>query len=316
MHVVPIAARDLRVGTLTLARSTGGPSFGHADDRLLSALAAQLGLAVERKRLQAVVTQNEILRRTDELKSALLNAVSHDLRTPLASIIASGASLRRPDVSWTDQERQELGAVVEEESLRLNQIVGNLLDLSRMEGGALRLERDLYALGAFVDDVLGRLGSRIARHLVVVDVPDDLPPVLIDYLAIDQVLTNLIENATRYTPPGTEIQITARLHGSEVRIGVADRGPGIPPGSLPHLFEPFYRVEGRGPRPQGTGLGLTVAKGLVEAHGGRIWAENRPGGGALFVFSLPMIRGAAPQDAGKPEAAPTPGAAEPGEAAR
>ncbi len=314
VHVVPVTARDRRVGTLTLVRSADGPAFGYADDRLLSAVAAQLGLAVERNRLQAVLTENEILRRTDELKTALLNAVSHDLRTPLASIIASGASLRRPDVAWTDQERQELGAVVEEEALRLNQIVGNLLDLSRVEGGALRLEKDLYSLGALVDDVLGRLGSRIARHSVVVDVPDELPPVLLDYLAIDQVLSNLVENAAKHTPPGTEIRITARQRGGEIWVEVADRGPGIPPGSIPHLFEPFYRLEGPGPRPQGIGLGLTVAKGLVEAHGGRIWAENRPGGGARFAFSLPTTQGTAPP--GVHQAGAEGSAARPGEVGR
>jgi two-component system sensor histidine kinase KdpD len=276
-------------------RSPDSPPFGDADDRLLSALASQLGLAVERKALQHAATENEILKRTDELKSALINAVSHDLRTPLASIIASGASLRRSDVDWTKKERQELGAVVEEEALRLDRIVGNLLDLSRLEGGALKLEKDVYDLAALVDDVLSRLGARAARHTLGVDVPDDLPPVLLDYVAIDQVLSNLVENAAKHTPPGSEIEVSARARDGEVQVTVADNGPGIPPEALPRLFEPFYRVDMPGRAAQGTGLGLTVAKGLVEAHGGRIWAENRPEGGARFVFTLPL---------GVPDAAP------------
>lgn len=290
VRVVPVKVLDRQVGVLRLLRAPGSPAFAPADNRLLSAVAAQLALAVERRRLRHEATESEILRRSDELKSALLNTVSHNLRTPLASIIASGTSLRRSDVGWTDKERQELGAVVEEEALRLNQIVGNLLDISRMEAGALKPEMDLYDLGALVDDVLGRLGALTARHSITTDIPDDLPPILLDYVEIDQALSNLIENAVRYTQPGTEIQIVARQLSTEVEVSVADRGPGIPPAALAHLFEPFYRVDSQVSRPQGTGLGLTVSKGLVDAHGGRIWAENRPDGGARFILTLPMGR--------------------------
>jgi two-component system sensor histidine kinase KdpD len=127
-----------------------------------------------------------------------------------------------------------------------------------------------------------------ADHRLRVHVPEDLPPVELDYVEIDQVLSNLIENATKYTPPGSEIAIAVERHDNEIWIEVADRGPGIPAYALPRLFEAFYRVDGLGPRPRGTGVGLAVVRGLVEAHGGRIWAENRPGGGARFVFTLPL----------------------------
>lgn len=290
LQVVPVTAHSRRVGDLLLVRHPGAPRFTLADDRLLSAVATQLGVAVERVRLQREATEAEILRRTDELKTALLNAVSHDLRTPLASIIASAGSLRQHDVVWTEEERQEFAEAIEEEALRLNQIVGNLLDLSRMEGGTLRPEKGWYDLGALVDDVLGRLKPLAAKHRIGANVPDDMPPVFLDYVEIDQVLSNLIENAIKYSPAGSEIQISARRGDQEVRIEVADSGPGIPPSALPYLFEPFYRVSERGPRPKGTGLGLAVAKGLVEAHGGRIWAENRPGGGSRFVFTLPLAK--------------------------
>ncbi len=292
LQVVPVTAHDKRVGDLLLVRSASAPRFATADDRLLSAVAVQMGVAVERVWLQREATEAEILRRTDELKTALLNAVSHDLRTPLASIIASAGSLRQHDVAWTDEERQEFAVAIEEEALRLNQIVGNLLDLSRLEGGSLKPEKGWYDLGALVDDVLGRLKRLTARHPIAVDVPDDLPPVFLDYVAIDQVLSNLIENAIKYTPADAEIRISARQSDSEVRVEVADRGPGVPASALPCLFEPFYRVSEQGPRPKGTGLGLAVAKGLVEAHGGRIWAENRPEGGSRFVFTLPLDRSA------------------------
>jgi two-component system, OmpR family, sensor histidine kinase KdpD len=300
IHVVPVKALDRQIGALRVVRLPNSSAFAPADNRLLSAVAAQLGLTVERRRLRRQATESEILRRSDELKTALLNTVSHNLRTPLASIIAAGTSLRRSDLEWTARERQELGAVIEEEALRLNQIVGNLLDLSRMEAGALRPEKDLYDLGALVDDVLGRLGPLTARHTIGVDIPDDLPPILLDYVEIDQVLTNLVENAVRYIRPGTEIQITAKPRQGEVEVSVADRGPGVPTAAVDHLFEPFYRVDSQGTLPQGTGLGLTVAKGLVEAHGGRIWAENQSGGGAKFTFTLPVASSAATQVTGSP----------------
>jgi two-component system sensor histidine kinase KdpD len=231
----------------------------------------------------------EILRRTDELKTALLNAVSHDLRTPLASVITAGGSLLQRDVAWTPDERRELAETIVSEAQRLSRIIGNLLDLSRMEAGSLRPERGWFELGSLVDDVLSRLRELTAAHLVAVDVPGSLPPVFVDSVEMDQVLSNLVENAVKYTPPGTEIGVGARVVGEAVEVEVLDTGPGIPAHALSHLFEPFYRVEQKGPRPKGTGLGLAVAKGLVEAHGGRIWAENRTRGGARLAFTIPLI---------------------------
>lgn len=286
IDLIPIRSQDRRVGELLLLLRAGAPDFTPTDDRLLSAISAQIGAAVDRARLRQETTEVEILRRTDELKTVLINTVSHDLRTPLAAIIAAAGSLRQHDVEWTTEDREQFAESIEDEALRLNMIVGNLLDLSRLEGGSLHPEKSWYDLSAIVDDVLGRLKSQTSRHRLVVDVPGDLPPVLIDSVEIDQVLSNLIENATKYTPPGTEIRVAARRDGDELEVEVADRGPGVPPTALPRLFEPFYRVGGHERRPQGTGLGLAVARGLVEAHGGRIWAENRLGGGARFVFRL------------------------------
>jgi two-component system sensor histidine kinase KdpD len=195
-------------------------------------------------------------------------------------------SMRRKDVVWTDAARRESAETIEQEAQRLNRIVGNLLDLSRAEAGSLRPEKGWYDLAALVDEVLRRLQATTVQHRLVVDVADDLPPLPLDYVEIDQVLTNLIENATKYTPPGTEIRLSARSAGHEVIVEVADRGPGIPPTTIPHIFEPFYRAPGL--RPRGTGLGLAVARGLIEAHGGRIWAADRPGGGACLTFTLPL----------------------------
>jgi two-component system sensor histidine kinase KdpD len=285
--VVRVNSGERRVGTITLARAPGTARFGSTDSRLLSAVAAQLGQAVERERLRREALETELLRRSDELKTSLLNAVSHDLRTPLASIVASAGSLRQDDVTWTSDDRREFVDTIEHEAGRLNAIIGNLLDLSRMESGTLRPEKAWYDLGALVDDVLGRLRPLTGRHRLLVDIPEDLSPAELDYVEIDQVLSNIVENAAKYVPPGREIRVSARRNAGEVQVEVADRGPGISAEALPRLFEAFYRDERGSHRPKGSGLGLAIAKGLIEAHGGRIWAENRPDGGARFVFTLP-----------------------------
>lgn len=291
-----------RIGALEVARGEHTPAFEEGDDHLLAAAAVQLGTAIERIRLRREATEAETLRRTDELKSALLNAVSHDLRTPLASILASAGSLCQHDIAWTEDEKDEFAGAIVEEAERLNGIVGNLLDLSRIEGGSLKPDKGWHDLGALIDDVVKRVRSRHPDHHFAVDVRDDLPPLLIDWVEIDQVLSNLIENAAKYSPGGTKVWIAARSEGDRVRVQIADRGPGIPREALPFLFTPFYRVPLKAGqrRPKGTGLGLAVARGLIEAHGGRIAVRNRDDGGAIFTFTLPLSAapaGASPEPA-------------------
>ncbi len=287
LYTVPVKAEDQRAGTIMLVRGSDSVRFTAADTRLLSAVAEQLAGALERCRLRREATEAEVLRRTDELKTALLNAVSHDLRTPLATISAAADSLLQTDIVWSPEDRTTFARDIANEAQRLGRLVDNLLDLSRIESGSLHPQKAWHDLSALVSEVLERLAPLVSRHEVRLDIPDDFPPVLLDYVEIAQVLSNLIENAVKYTPPGTEITIRAVRHDGAVRIEVADRGPGLPPEALSRVFERFYRVGGSGPRPRGTGLGLAVAKGLVEAHGGQIWAENRPGGGARFVFTIP-----------------------------
>ena len=285
VHLVPVRAGERRIGALWLAHRPG--SFATAEDRLLSAAAAQIGLAMERDRLRTEATEAEILRRTDKLRATLLNAVSHDLRTPLATIVASASSLRQHDVPWTDAEREDFAEAIEDEAQHLDHMVGNLLDLSRIEGGSLKPNKTWYDLGVLVDDVLDRLRPVTAQHHVTVDVPADLPPRWLDPVEIGEVLYNLVENAARYAPPGTDIAIQVRIDGSVVRVQVSDRGPGIPSPRMAHLFDPFYRAIDGERQPRGLGLGLAIVKGLVEAHGGQVWTENRAGGGARFTFTLP-----------------------------
>jgi two-component system sensor histidine kinase KdpD len=299
---VPILLGSGEVGAIVLVVHKGVSPFSREEDRLLSVVAHQLGLTLERLQLQREANEAEVLRRSDELRSALVNAASHDLRTPLSSIIASAGSLLQDDVVWSKDERREFLMAIEQEAQRLNRLVGNLLDLSRIEAGSLRPEKGWYDLGGLVNEVAGRLHNLAVGHRLTVNAPEDLPPVEFDYVEIDEVLTNLIENAVKYTPPGTEITVSVRMAGSEVELEIADDGPGIPAGALPRLFDAFYRAASAGPRPQGSGLGLAVAKGLVEAHGGRIRGENRPQGGARFVFSLPVtLPAGTPADIGVAE---------------
>lgn len=242
---------------------------------------------IERARLRREGLQMELLQRTDKLRAALLSSVSHDLRTPLSSIKAAASSLLQEDIQWDEDARRSFALAIEHEADRLNRLVGNLLDMSRIEGGALKPEKEWYPVDELIHDVLGHMQPIVQGREVQTCLPEDLPPVELDYLQMDQVLTNLIENAVRYTPPETPIEVSAQRVGEQMVISVADRGPGIPEKEKVQIFDKFYRVLGT-PRSTGSGLGLAVCKGLVEAHGGSIWVENRVGGGAMFRFTLPI----------------------------
>jgi two-component system, OmpR family, sensor histidine kinase KdpD len=251
----------------------------------------QASSLIERARLRRENLRIAVLQRTDELRAALLSSVSHDLRTPLASIKAAASSLLQEDVQWDEETKRSFARSIEREADRLNRLVSNLLDMSRIEDGAIKPEKEWYMLPELIQDVLGRLRPLLQGRVVNTQVPADLPPVELDYMQIDQVLTNLIENAVRYTPKESPIDVSARCEGAQVVISVADRGPGIPPADLERVFDKFYRVlDGKlnTGHPSGSGLGLAVSKGLVEAHGGRIWAEPRERGGVVFSVALPV----------------------------
>jgi two-component system sensor histidine kinase KdpD len=253
----------------------------------------QATTVIERIRLRRESLQVEVLQRTDELRAALLSSVSHDLRTPLSSIKASASSLLEEDVQWDEETRRSFALAIEQEADRLNRLVGNLLDMSRIEGGALKPEKEWFPLDELVHDVLSHMQPLLHGRTVLVDIPEDLPPVEIDYLQMDQVLTNLVENAVYYSPFQSTIELSARVERDTMMISVADRGPGIPVSDRTHIFDKFYRVLGQQRQTRtGSGLGLAVCKGLVEAHGGSIWMENRAGGGSVFRFTLPVGKAA------------------------
>ena len=256
------------------------------ETRLLAAAADQVGQALAHDQLAAESAAAEVARQSDELKSALLQSVSHDLRTPLATIRAAAGSLR-PSSGLSDAERTETADAIDREVEYLNRMVTNLLDLSRIEAGALHAERDVFELDDLVNRSLERLKSRLASHPL--DVALDAPPVLVDPTFLDSAVTNIVENAIKYTPPDAPLRFVARAgeHG-RVTLTIEDGGPGVPDDSLGRLFEKFYRVPGRQKTSRsGTGIGLAVVRGLVEAMGGEVSARRSQLGGLAIDIDLP-----------------------------
>jgi two-component system sensor histidine kinase KdpD len=250
-------------------------------------------LALERFHLLREITDARALRRSDELKSALLSSVSHELRTPLAAIRVSATALQRPEV-WVDEaSRQDLLHTLDDEASRLNRLIANLLCMSRIEAGALALERRPCAAETLVWEGVQQARPRLSPQRVSMAIPDGLPLLDCDPGLAAIALGNLLDNAAKYAPPGTPVEVGGRPSGDGrlVAIWVDDRGPGVPPGEAERIFERFYRSGlGSGPRlegPSGTGLGLSIARALVEAHGGRLWVEARPGGGSRFTATWP-----------------------------
>jgi two-component system sensor histidine kinase KdpD len=285
---VPITAGGTTLGSIWSRRTRQAGLPERPETRVLSAAADQLGRALERDRLVREAMSMEVARRSDALKSALLDSVSHDLRTPLASIRAAAGSLMDPTVTWSPEDERATAASIDREADRLNRLVSNILDLSRIEAGGLVAHHSAFPLEDLVPDVLERLGPALGQRPIEVDIPAGLPPVDIDEVFIDQVLTNLLENTARYAGPGVAMRIAARdLGAGRIGLTIEDAGPGVPADALPHLFEKFYRVPrtGEGAR-RGTGLGLAVVRGLVETMGGRIDARPSRLGGLAMDLEL------------------------------
>jgi two-component system sensor histidine kinase KdpD len=233
-----------------------------------------------------------VLEESDRLKSVLLSSVSHELRTPLSTIKAAASSLRSNEVSWDSAARPELIAAIDDEADHLNMLVGNLLDMSRIESGALKPKREWNILSEILGSVLVRMRHATEEHKLEVDVPESLPLVPVDYVQMEQVFTNLVSNSLKYAPPKSMIRIRANIEADTVHVQVSNQGPQIPHEHLERIFDKFYRITAAD-RVTGTGLGLSICKGIIEAHGGRIWAENVHDGLA-FNFTLPLMWEGAP----------------------
>jgi two-component system, OmpR family, sensor histidine kinase KdpD len=250
--------------------------------RFLPSLAALLAVVAERSRLQREAVEAEALRRSDALKTALLRAVSHDLRSPLTAILASADALASTRLSLEDADRLALAETIRGEAARLDRVVEQLLDLSRLEAGAVEPHRELWHVDELVSQSLTGLGAEAAR--VQVEIGPNMPPVEVDAAQVERVLANLIDNALHYSPPGSGVVVRAEPGATELRLHVVDHGPGLPPDERDALFQPFRRGE---TAQRGSGLGLSIARGFAEANGGRVWAQDDPGGGHV-VLSLPL----------------------------
>jgi len=272
------AARDIRQGPPT-----------SEETRLLAAAADQIGQGIVRDRLSEQATELEVARRSEELQAALLDSVSHDLRTPLATIRASAGTLADPNVSLTPDEAQATAREIDAEADRLANLVTGLLDMSRVTGGALETRLETMPVGEVVMPALQRARLALGRRPIQLEIPDDLPPVSVDPVLVSQVLDNLLENVARHTPDDARVRITAAADPQAVTMGVEDGGPGVPPEAMPHIFDKFYRVPTRrGSARQGTGLGLAVVKGMTEAMGGSVAASRSELGGLAIDLRLPI----------------------------
>jgi two-component system, OmpR family, sensor histidine kinase KdpD len=285
---VRMEADGVVVGTI---KAVGRPGVAQPDrsaTRLLALAADQLGLAIRRDDLRREATEVEIARQADALKSALLDAVSHDLRTPLANIRAQAGGLIDPDLPLDLATARNAGAAIDAEAQRLDRLVREVLDLSRVESGALRPDLEAIDAGEAVRSVVDRLRPLLGERAIDVALADDLPPVRADAVLLDGLLTNLVENVARHAPPPAPLRVTAAVDNDRVELTIDDGGPGVPAGSLGRLFERFDRVpaSGEGSR-RGLGLGLSIVRGFAEVMGASVRAEPSPLGGLRMIVSLP-----------------------------
>ncbi|MFH1023834.1 MAG: sensor histidine kinase KdpD [Planctomycetota bacterium] len=254
---------------------------------LLETLAQQAALSLEIDRLNEEGRQQQVQIETERLRSAILSSVSHDLRTPLTAITTAASSLLEPNEKLSGDSRRELLRTIYEESDHLTVQVNNLLEMTRLEAGTLKICKELQPLEETIGAACQRLERPLSGRPLSISLPPDLPMVPADGVLLERVFFNLLENATKYTPPGSPLEITARRNDSEVLVEIADRGPGLGEDEEERIFEKFYRGQKHGAT-GGAGLGLSICRGIILAHGGRVWAGNRSGGGAVFSFTLPL----------------------------
>jgi two-component system, OmpR family, sensor histidine kinase KdpD len=264
----------------------------YASDQLelLETFASIIATALERANAAELVEKTLVEAESEKLRNILLSSVSHDLRTPLAAITGAASTLLIEGGKITEEYKKELLRSIHEEGARLARMVTNLLDVSSLESGSVKLNKELYFIEELIGSALMRVETKLAEHNVATKIEHGLPLLRIDGLLIEQVLINLLENAADFTPSGTTVTITATTVKPDVHVVVSDNGPGIPKGDEERIFDKFYANE-KGNK-KGGGLGLAICRGIIHAHGGKIWAQNAPeGSGALFTFTLPIKSG-------------------------
>jgi len=285
---LPLTTGQIAVGVMGVRFESESGEFSPRRRRLMESLADQAAVGIERARLRQEMEQARVASETEKLRAALLSSISHDLRTPLASIIGSASSLSEYGRDYDEPTRTDLLATIQEEAERLNRFVGNLLDITRLESGELHLKRDWVELSDIIGSAVARLRRQLANHRVRVDVAAVVPLVRVDFVLIEQVLVNLLDNAAKYSPPGTTIDVRVKQEGQQIVIEVMDEGPGVPAEQLEQIFDKFYRVRAMDRQVAGTGLGLSICRGIVEAHGGAIMASGcTDRQGLVITISLP-----------------------------
>ncbi|HUD17629.1 MAG TPA: ATP-binding protein [Acidimicrobiales bacterium] len=280
LRTVALSASGRPVGILAMR----GMAVSEVDRALLRTFTNHAALALERAQLQEQALRSELLEEVDRLRHALMGAVSHDLRTPLATMKVASSTLLHPRNPLSESDMHELHGLIDVETDRLTRLVTSLLDMTRIDAGVLKVRRGPTSVATLVAEAVSALGPTLGDRPVEVSIPDDLPDVDIDHLLIGQVLANLLDNANRYAPPDSLITVAGAVCGDRITLSVTDAGPGIPATEREAVFDRYVRFDTGGR----AGLGLTIAKTFVEAHGEHIWVEDVPGGGARFTFSLPM----------------------------
>jgi two-component system sensor histidine kinase KdpD len=286
---LPMRTGQGLVGVIGLLAQDGRGLYSPEERRLLESLIDQTALAVERAQLAQQVDEAQVRAEADKLRAAMLSSLSHDLRTPLASILGASTSLQAGGGLYDARQTADLVATIREEAERMERFIGNLLDMSRLEAGVIGAKPEVLPLNDLIDEALKRLSRRLAGHRVEMDFPENLPSVRVDPLLLEQALVNILDNAAKYAPPGSTIGLTAAMKEARVMLTIADEGPGIPPPDLAYIFDKFHRAKAADRRVAGTGLGLAVARGFVEAFGGTLDAANRSDRpGAMLALSLPV----------------------------
>ncbi len=302
----PLPYKERVIGSLFLVNFRPQEPFTEADLPLIQALANQFAVAIENSRLLADAEEARLLREADRIKTQFMSTVSHELRTPLTSIKGYTTSLLREDVDWDEDTRKEFLQVIDERADDLRDLIDNLLDMSRMEAGALKVDKEPVLVSRVAEKAVEVTAARSRRHQFVIDFPSPFPVVEADARHIEQVLHNLVENAVKYSPNGGKVILRGRVDSDHIIVSVQDEGVGIPAQHLSKVFDRFYRVDNELTRHiVGSGLGLSIAKGLVELHGGQMWVESAAGQGSTFFFTLPL---GPTHDEGQPTAEPSLGA--------
>ena len=283
---VPLTVDRRTVGVFGI--ELGQQKITQEERQLIYAWAGLAAIAVERGKLTETARQAALLKESDQLRTALFNSVSHELRTPLAEISAAIATLLDSSTQYSAEIRQELLETVKNSATRMERVVANLLDTARLESGMLQLKIDWCDVEDIVGTAIRRMGETTHNHILRTRIAPDLPLLRADCVLLEHVVVNLLDNASKYSPPGTELTIAAEQNGPEIFISVEDRGCGIPQQDLARIFDKFYRAPQQAVQVAGTGLGLSICKSIIAAHQGRIWAKNNPGRGAIFVFAVPV----------------------------